>query len=551
MDAVSEMKLQIFSNQYYEFVERFVKTDFEDSKVLGKFYTNIEIAERMISDLLLQFNLAGNKIRVIDPFCGDGRLIRILLIQMACTPLYKDSEVEVFLWDVDENAVNSAGKAIQEMAANLPMKISVVAQKADAYVLYSSFEGTFDICVTNPPWGLLKPQKLFNSRCSQEDIEEYKKSIATYDDYMRNEFPLSQPTKKFGRWGTNLGRTGTEVALRLLNMNGLCGLVSPASLFNDQVSVPLREWIFNQHRILNISYYPAELKLYGSADVSSITVVLGKGKTDSTFETKIYDAEGQFSIKHLTENAFEYICRNQYSLPLESGFDTIDILQFLEHLPSVEQVCGITGLQFARELDETRVTEKLQSTGRIRFAKGYMVDRYSFQPEDQYLNEEKCIPPNSVDRWKLVWRDVSRNSQKRRMKATILPPGHIAGNSLGVIFASDENQIGRLKELLAIINSMVFEFQARSQLVSNHVAAGVIKQIRIPNLENDSYIVKLVDEQMNGTDNSWTLEAVVATKYGISFDQYITVVRGFDYTPEEIEEITMVARKVYEERTSA
>ena len=38
MDPVSEMKLQIFSNQYYDFVDSFAKSDFESGKILGKYY---------------------------------------------------------------------------------------------------------------------------------------------------------------------------------------------------------------------------------------------------------------------------------------------------------------------------------------------------------------------------------------------------------------------------------------------------------------------------------------------------------------------------------
>ena len=83
MDPVSEMKLQIFSNQYYDFVDSFAKSDFESRKILGKYYTEVSIAENMIKDLLIKYKFPDNitTIRVIDPFCGDGRLITILLSQ--------------------------------------------------------------------------------------------------------------------------------------------------------------------------------------------------------------------------------------------------------------------------------------------------------------------------------------------------------------------------------------------------------------------------------------------------------------------------------------
>ncbi|MDR1549518.1 MAG: hypothetical protein LBT06_13155 [Hungatella sp.] len=126
-----------------------------------------------------------------------------------------------------------------------------------AGVAYFDVVGEFDICVTNPPWGLLKPQKLFNTRCSESELNEYKTSIVMYDDYMKQEFSISLPTSKFGKWGTNLGRCGLEVALRLVPSSGVCGFVSPASLFNDQVSVPFRKWIFENYCINSVAYFPA------------------------------------------------------------------------------------------------------------------------------------------------------------------------------------------------------------------------------------------------------------------------------------------------------
>jgi len=364
---------------------------------------------------------------------------------------------------------------------------------------------------------------------------------------MKSEFTLSQPTKKFGRWGTNLGRVGTELALKLIKKDGICGIVSPASLFNDQVSIPLREWIFNNHKILYLSYYPAELKLYGTADVSSVTAVFGCGETTDSFVIRLFDAEKKCTLKQLTPSSFDYIKRNLYSLPLESGFESIEILQYLETLPSVLSFYNSNDFRFTRELDETRIAEKLLTSGNIVFAKGYMVDRYCFLGDGLFVDEEKVDVPDSSQKWKIVWRDVSRNSQCRRMKATLLPPGHIAGNSLGIIYAEDEANIDELKLLLAVMNSMVFEFQARCLLVSNHVAAGIIKQIRIPRSMFDSTIVGLVDRQLMGNDCSQELEIRVAKLYGLSIEQFMSIVVAFDLDSQIVQQIAEKVCLIYGE----
>lgn len=522
------------SEQYYNFINEFVDSDFEDEKALGKFYTNIDVAEKMISEVLSHLHAPSTTsvIKVIDPFCGDGRLIEIFLQQASQVSSLAKCEFELTLWDIDANALQNAAQSIEKTADALNMNVDICAQNGDAYVVFEKKVSGFDVCVTNPPWCLLKPQKLFNSRCSADEIEDYKNAISLYDDYMRSKFAISQPTKKFGRWGTNLARCGVEVAIRLLNSTGICGFVSPASLFNDQVSVPLRKWLFEEHKIYSLSYFPAELKLFGLADVSSVTAVVGGGVTDSSFITRTYSADFQATERELGESRYNYISRHDYALPLEIGFDSLEIQASFDAFPSVQEYCISNGLQFTRELDETRVSEKLASKGKTVFAKGYMIDRYSFSPDDMYLNEDIVTPPESTRHSKIVWRDVSRSSQKRRLKGTILGPGHIAGNSLGIIY-SEQDKTCELKYLLGIMNSMVFELQARSRIVSNHVPAGIIKQIRIPAFSKESKLLKAVDTALIHPESEWAIEPIVATLYGLTKEQFKVIAQNFTLTAEE------------------
>lgn len=528
------------SNQYYDFVDRLTVTDFENNKVLGKFYTNIGIAENMIDSILSTTcpDTFGDVIRVIDPFCGDGRLIRIFLEKVLTSPTWSDKTYYVEIWDIDNTTVQEAERLIIDAVSSL-LSFSITASSGDAFVNYRSHKSSFDICLTNPPWGILKPQKRFNAVHEQEDIEQYKVSIAYYDTYMKDEFALSQPVKKFGSWGTNLGRCGTELALSLIADGGICGVVSPASLFNDQVSAPLRKWIYESFLIESIVYYPAELKLYGTADVSSITMVAQKepGKCTPVLSLTMVDADGSNESQIIDGTEFDFLKNNQYIIPFESGFFALDMLMELKELPNLATFCKENGMLFTREIDETRIAEKLLSDGEIVFAKGYMVNRFSFEPNGLYINEQLAQVPESVNHWKIVWRDVSRNSQKRRMIATLLPPGYICGNSLGVIWTEKSENFVKLKALLAIMNSIVFEFQARSLLVTNHVSAGIIKQIRIPEQIEFDTLATLVDERLSGIDNEFTIEAYVADMYSVSEPSFTTLMQCFDFSDEEMKQL--------------
>lgn len=518
------------SREYYQFVDGFTKTDFEDEKLLGKFYTDYGIAKSMIQILCQHyaFNPFSSQIRIIDPFCGDGRLVLTLLSELMKKDVFSHKSLFISIWDIDDSAVKAAEADVVAFCENMGLKYQIDSRKADAFVEYESVRGTYDICVTNPPWSLLKPQKLFSKSNDEDTLIGYRSAIEQYDSFMKAAFALSQPSSKFGKWGTNLARCGTEVALRLINRDGMCGLVSPASLLNDQVSASLRSWIFENHKVINVSYYPAELKLYGSADISSITVVIKGGETDQSLNVRIYGDKDVYKEKKIDKAVFEYIKRTGYSFPLKTGIEAIPIMMYLEQLPSTEDFCDRTDLRFTRELDETRVKEKLLSSGKVEFAKGYMVDRYSFTSDNLFLNEEMVVPPPSSYTAKVVWRDVSRDSQVRRIKTTLLPPGYICGNSLGVVYGN-ESTLPTLKMLLAIMNSMVFEYQARSMLVSNHVSAGIVKQIRVPQPCIDANIIELVDKQLHGEDVEEAIELAVAQLYGLSADEYKTVVDSFDF----------------------
>ena len=168
--------------------------------------------------------------------------------------------------------------------------------------------------------------------------------------------------------------------------------------------------------------------------------------------------------------------------------------------------------------------------------KGYMVDRYSFVGDGLFLNENIVQAPDSTNMYKIVWRDVSRDSQVRRIKATLLPPGYICGNSLGVIYGK-EDALPYMKMLLAIMNSLIYEFQARSLLVSNHVSAGVVKQIHVPEPIIDDEIIRLVDSQLAGNNVERELEVRTALLYNLSSDEYESVVSSFGITDEEKQQL--------------
>ena len=115
---IKEFHLEAFSNPYYGFIEEFAQSEYESAKLLGKFYTDYSVAKEMIGRVTekLPETYREKELRIIDPFCGDGRLVAELLRELSKRKNCKDVEYRVTLWDVDENALENAKTVVSSVA---------------------------------------------------------------------------------------------------------------------------------------------------------------------------------------------------------------------------------------------------------------------------------------------------------------------------------------------------------------------------------------------------------------------------------------------------
>lgn len=104
------------SSDYYQFVDEFTQSDFEDEKLLGKFYTDYDIAGSMMRLLSKRYvcDTFSSELRIIDPFCGDGRLIISLLSELQDSGKLSSKRLSISIWDIDANAVDKAKSDIAQ-----------------------------------------------------------------------------------------------------------------------------------------------------------------------------------------------------------------------------------------------------------------------------------------------------------------------------------------------------------------------------------------------------------------------------------------------------
>lgn len=508
-------------------------------KASGRYYTGEPVGRRLANVVVSTFAASNSRfsreVTAIDPFGGDGRLLVWLLEawDQQCLP---PCSWRLELWDLYDTGFNAA-KVNLERLREQGVDIKCSFKVGDAFQRGKSEFSRFDIVITNPPWELLKPDRREVEVLESYAREEYISSMKVYDSWLADNFPISQPRRKFAGWGTNLSRVGLELSLLLSRSTGVVGIVLPASILADDQSTRIREHLLTKHAIKDISFYPAEAKLFENADISSVTVVVEtNGKPDKVFPISSFAVCVEKAERIDIEVNFERLSSVGFVLPVSFGASGARLVsELVSRFPLWGDLESSQSSSFwaGREIDETGSSSWLHplSNESFPFLKGRMIERYRVKELPKFGVLKNGNLPASVKFERIAWRDVSRPSQKRRVIATIVPPGWILGNSLGVAFFSDGNE-DATRALLGIMNSTVFEFMLRAYLATGHVSLSALRKVPVPNVEqlrSDIRLQQLVGLAMDGSEDADILvDAYVARRvYKIVLSEYSMILDFF------------------------
>lgn len=492
----------------------------------GRFYTDLRVAVKLAESTWNRFDdsleAEADEFSVADPFCGDGRLVCALLKETAKSqrPL---RQVNISLWDIDPESTSIAHRNIQSISEEIGISVNVDSRALDTF-LTARTSKSFDIVITNPPWEILKPDRRELSVLSEAARQAYISRLRDYDEQLARLYPLSQPARRFAGWGTNLARVGIEASLILTRRNGILGVVSPASILADDVSQNLRICIFETKELVEVNYYPAEARLYGAADIDSCTMVIANRSS------KLPSITVRRFCRNLNitecSRVDRSICGKQenYTLPLKIKTASLGLRACFNEFPTFGDLegKGRDCLWAGRELDESNLSTKLSSQGKDMFLKGRMIERYTLLEQPTQFVRPGLSGQASARQSRIAWRDVARPTQKRRMKATLIPPGWVCGNSINIAYYRDGDQY-RLRCLLALMNSAVFEWQLRAILSTGHVSLSSVRKVRLPRINRSQLfdeIASTAEARLAGdADVDPRLEALAAIAYGLSEDQ--------------------------------
>jgi len=518
-------------------------------RISGKFYTPdllaLELAERL-TELVCNRSKLGPIIRICDPFCGDGRLIVALLCQATERPSMRRRKWIVTLRDIDKHAITAAEIAVRTAANNLGLKVEIRKFIGDSFLDHVPQQ--HDVVVTNPPWELIKPDVRELASLSHRAAAMHRTRLRNLCNRLNQHFPEANAEKAFAGWGTNLARCGWALALRSCVPNGALGIVLPGTIFADQASREMRRSAFHESTLVSATAYPPEARLFARVDQPVVTATfLAKARSGINATLSLYKADRTLKCTSQLLLSERELVAVDYSLPIIFGGDGAELLKRLSLFPKLSDLEGVgaDSLWAGRELDETRILDKTVDGGRYPFAKGRNVKRHGFaELPTRSVRAAIAKQFKSIEFERIVWRDVSRSSQHRRMITAIVPSGWVTGNSLHVAYFRDGNPT-RLRALYAVMASLVFEFQVRSRLGTGHMSLGVVRSTRIPQLDTKSVRrLSALSRKAFVDGKDAALEVHVAREYGLCRDAFAAML---DFFPkmEPAHRTTMVDKALW------
>lgn len=502
-------------------------------RLAGRFYTPTQLADDLAKQMVLAADASSlTQVVATDPFCGDGRLIIALLSAAAENSKLANLRWVIELRDREVAAANEAAERVAAAACRLGMDVKTIAIVGDTFA--SDMSPRFDFVITNPPWELLKPDSRELRHLSPAGAERYKEDLRATSRRLDANFPDARAENAWGGWGTNLARCGWDLSLRIARMGGIVGIILPSTIMGDQSSKAMRRKAFEFNRLLDVADYPSEARLFDRVDQPVVTLTMRTGcSVPGAARIRSFDAERRlFSECVIQLNRTKMEARN-WTIPIGRPSGVEELMGRFNELPTLQSLEGegSSDLWLGRELDETRVAEKVTTGTQYPFIKGRMIGRHCVV-EDPTLSVRAsyCTALQSASRPRAVWRDVARATSKRRMIGTVIPPGWIAGNSLHVACYRDGNT-DRTAALHALLSSFVVEAQVRARLTTGHMSLGVVRQAHVPKLDLHliTKLTSLAHSVMNGGGlvAEHRLEIAVAKAYGLGREEMAHLLDDF------------------------
>jgi len=231
---------------------------YKEEKLKGVVYTPYPIVEKILNDIGYNNNNILGK-TILDPACGDGSfIINIVkkIIKYSPKERLRFNLQKIHGWDIDENAINICVKKLNKLILKHNIKINWNIKKNNSLEnihidnIFNKDEiKNFDYIVGNPPYVRI------------QHLEDTMRKFIQKNYFFCN------------NGSTDIYIAFFELCYKLLNKNGICGLITPNTYFYTETAKKMRDFLVKNKCIKQITNY-SDIQMFDNVTTySAITII--------------------------------------------------------------------------------------------------------------------------------------------------------------------------------------------------------------------------------------------------------------------------------------
>jgi hypothetical protein len=356
--------------------------------------------------------------------------------------------------------------------------------------------GGFDIIITDPPWGAIRPRT--------EPDRIFSLSVQVSEDLLVKE-----------NVHLHLDQLFIKRCYHLLRSGGQCGLMVPGGIYTDVSATQLRAFLFEKTTVTGLFCFENRYALLKNIHRGFRFVLLTfeKGKHTETIpaaflrlnkeDLACFPEQGTVDVR---VSLLYRLSPEILTIPNFQNQAEVAINEKMLKFPFLrERKDNRWSVAFTKEFDmvhQRHMLQQSQKSGLLPLYEGKMISQYSstFSAPRYWVNEHErqaSLLRDNMDKgqqldyqyYRLSYRSISSSTNERTLIATILPPNVFVGNTITVVQGNVDARIQLF--LTALFNSFVVDFYLRLR-VFVQVPVSSIYQLPIPRQKLNDQIFRRI-----------------------------------------------------------
>ena len=410
-------------------------------------------------------------------------------------------------------------------------------------IMGSMLKEEMDVVVGNPPWEKIRfEEKKFLSHYMDqigtkaererqlslisEDNYKFYASVEADYDIAKKSIKKDSHFKLSGCGELNTYALFTELCMRIIKNNGIVGLIVKSSLVKIPVYSDFFRKITSERSLYELYMFVNRKKIFNIDSREEFSVVFLHGNRTKSLKLALnIDEFENFINRPKIEVSYELLNILNPETGMVPNIKCNEELQFLKNIYCGRQPFGklypkcrfgrlvhlTNHSQYIRK-EENRDYDPIYEGKFIELYTGKFATFEGVDEEEKYKNKASAIVINDVDGeaypqsrffiqhsiWKkmkkkfdgkyvVAWRSLTSATNRRTMLATILPLIPTC-QSIQILQLQTEKEMLRV---LAVFNSIVFDYIVRLKMAGLDLTQTIIKQIPMPAVERFEDVICL------------------------------------------------------------